>query len=174
MRRKSAIYTHRREDDYHCHLYVGVSPPRGGGGGLSFRNSPMAIPSGSPFRLLTWQGFSSTMWHEGAETTAIESAGCPVISCTVMLGGGDFLGELPIVGGGLFGDNGISCLPPIVGECCTGEVGMWGGGPGVTCRRGWAWGWGARWFPSSSISGFDDGECWATCGQKKKATISQA
>ena len=151
------------------------SPPLGGGGGgLSFRNSPMAIPSGSPFRLLTWQGFSSTMWHEGAETTAIESAGCPVISCTVMLGGGDFLGELPIVGGGLFGDNGISCLPPIVGECCTGEVGMWGGGPGVTCRRGWAWGWGARWFPSSSISGFDDGECWATCGQKKKTRISQA
>ena len=35
MRRKSAIYTHRREDDYHCHLYVGV-PPLPGGGGCKF------------------------------------------------------------------------------------------------------------------------------------------
>ena len=55
----------------------------------------------------------------------MESAVWLLISCTVMLGGGVRVclrGGVPIVGGGLFGDVGTSCLLSRVGECCTGGV----------------------------------------------------
>ena len=60
----------------------------------------------------------------------MDSAAECVMSCTVMLGGGVracFRGGVPIVGGGLSGDIGISCLLVRVGECCAGGVPSKGG-----------------------------------------------
>ena len=137
---------------------------------------PKAIPSGSPFLLFWWTGLSSIMWQDGVATTVMSL--WQLMSWTVMLGGmwcrvecvvvmDCFLHGLPIVGGGLSGDIGISWLLWRVGDCWAGGTssreGVWGSWGVATWSWDCAWEWGTCGCSSSSRSGFAFGVCWATC-----------
>ena len=140
-------------------------------------HSPKAIPSGSPFLLFTWRGFSSIMWQPAVPTIAMESTAEFAMSRTVMLGGGVrgcFLRGDPIVGRGLWGDKGTSCLVLRFVECCAdgapSSVDKWLWGEGCKSWRWWggAWEWGECLETSSSSSEFEVGDFGETCWQREK------
>ena len=116
------------------------------------------------------------MWQPAAPTIVIESAAEFAISRTVIFGGGVrgwFRRGDPMVGRGLAGVMGTSCLVVRGVECCgdgaPSSVGKWlwveGWG---SWRWGWAWEGGSCFEASSSSSEFVVGEWGETCYKTNK------